>query len=206
MTMNTSDLTDDGSSMDISRPHLFFRAISSDLQNGNYQAGMERLKPFSGLFSDSYLFNMLYAKTLKGLGKHSLAIEYFRKCCDIAPANQVAWDELLKMQTLPRTEVLEHEPCHEDPVTDELEKLSLALMNFEPAKTTEIADPTPLADQKQPFSDDVAIAVPTESLAQLFRQQGAYRKAAKVYSLLITIKPQNADQYQKEIDSLLGCM
>ncbi|NTW10209.1 MAG: hypothetical protein HGA26_02485 [Chlorobiaceae bacterium] len=192
--------------MDISRPHLYFKGISSDLHEGNYHAGLARLKPFSGLFSDSYLFNLLYAKTLKGLGKHTLAAEYFRKCCAIAPSNQVAWNELLQLQTLSHTEVQEFDSGIDDPVADELEKLSAALMNFEPAKTTEIHEPTSLADQKQPFPDDSAIPVPTETLAQLFREQGAYRKAVKVYSLLIEIKPQNAEHYQKEIASMLENM
>ncbi|NTW57516.1 MAG: tetratricopeptide repeat protein [Chlorobiaceae bacterium] len=187
---------------EVRKPHLFFREISADLNGGNFQGGLDRLKPFSGLFSDSYLFNMLYARALKGLGKNSLAAEYFRRCCSIAPTNQLAWNELLQLQTTTPAEAHEHGAVFYDPVTDELEKLSAALMNFEPAKTTEMHDPTPLADQKQPFPDDIAIPVPTETLAQLFREQGAYRKAAKVYSLLIKIKPQNAEQYRREIESL----
>ena len=76
-------------------------------------------------------------------------------------------------------------------------------MKFEPVKTSENADPTSILEQKQPFSDDTAIAVPTESLANLFTAQGAYKKAIKIYTLLIQLKPENADLYQGEIDSLL---
>ncbi|NTU97861.1 MAG: tetratricopeptide repeat protein [Chlorobiaceae bacterium] len=206
MTHPSSDGTEECGNADISRPHLFFMGVTSELCEGNYQVGLALLKPFSGLFSDSYLFNLLYAKALKGLGKHSLAVEYFRKCCAIAPSNQVAWTELLRLQTSVHQELQEIGAGADDPVTDELEKLSAALMRFEPVKTTETYDPTPLADQKQPFPDDIAIAVPTETLAQLFREQGAYRKAVTVYSLLIKIKPQNAEHYRKEIDSLLESM
>ena len=88
-------------------------------------------------------------------------------------------------------------------LADELEKLTAALMKFEPAKTTENADPTSIIEQRQPFSDDTTIAVPTESLANLFTEQGAYKKAIKIYTHLIQLKPQNAELYQHEIDSLL---
>jgi tetratricopeptide (TPR) repeat protein len=206
MTPTFPQDAEDCGNTDIGRPHLFFRGVSEEIGEGNFQVGLERLKPYSGLFSDSYLFNLLYAKALKGLGKHSQATEYFRKCCAIAPSNQIAWNELMLLQTTYPADVHESGLVSADPVADELEKISEALMNFEPVKTTEIHDPTPLADQKQPFPDDISIPVPTETLAQLFREQGAYKKAVKVYSLLIKIKPQNAEHYREEIASLLDCM
>jgi DNA-binding SARP family transcriptional activator len=67
----------------------------------------------------------------------------------------------------------------------------------------ETSDPTSIVEQKKPFSDDTAIAVPTETLANLFTAQGAYKKAIKIYTHLIQLKPQNAEQYQEKIDSLL---
>lgn len=206
MTNSPPNGAEDFGNPDISSPHLFFKGVSDDLEDGNFRGGLERLKSFSGIFSESYLFNLLYAKALKGLGKDAIAAEYFRKCCAIAPANQVAWNELVLLQTTSPAEVQENVTGMYDPITEELEKLSTALMHFEPAKTTEIHDPTPLADQKQPFSDDTLIPVPTETLAELFREQGAYKKAAKVYSLLIKIKPQNAEHYQNEINALLQGM
>jgi tetratricopeptide (TPR) repeat protein len=186
----------------IKQPHHFFNEVLKDINRADYQMGLDRLKPFSGLFSDSYLFNLLYAKALKGLKKYSLASEYYRKCCEIAPSNQVAWKELVQLQTTIFPETGENVQGLIDPITDELEKLTEALSNFEPVKSTETSDPTPLVDQKQPFPDETTIAVPTESLAMLFTKQGAYRKAINVYSLLISLKPQNAEQYRKKIDSL----
>ncbi len=187
----------------ISEPYLFFAEVSLDLSRGRFQSGINKLDPFAELFADSYLFHLLYAKALKGLRKNTLAGEYFRKCCTIAPANQIAWQELIELQAFAgNEEVVVQQPAF-DPVTDELEKLTAALMKFEPAKTTENADPTSILEQRQPFSDDTTIAVPTESLANLFTQQGAYKKAIKIYTHLIQLKPQNAEIYQQEIDSLL---
>ena len=188
----------------ISEPYLFFAEVSLDLSRGKFQSGIDKLEPFSDQFLDSYLFHFLYAKALKGLRRNTLACKYFQKCCAIAPANQVARQELAELQT----SVSSEEPQVNlsavfDPVTDELEKLSAALMKFEPAITSENSDPTSILEQKQPFSDDTAIAVPTESLANLFTAQGAYKKAIKIYTLLIQLKPQNAECYQQEIDSLL---
>ena len=77
-------------------------------------------------------------------------------------------------------------------------------MKFNPVQTTENSDPTSIHEQKLPFSDDTAIAVPTESLACLFTAQGAYKKAIKIYTVLIQLKPNNAEHYKKEIDSLLN--
>ncbi len=187
----------------ISEPYLFFAEVSLDISKGRYQSGIEKLDPFSGQFADSYLFHLLYAKAHKGLRHHTLAGEYFRKCCTIAPANQVAWQELIELQSSTETEVVAAPSPVFDPVIDELEKLTAALMKFEPAITTENADPTSILEQKQPFSDDITIAVPTETLACLFTAQGAYKKAIKIYTHLIKLKPQNAEHYQQEIDSLL---
>ena len=187
----------------ISEPYLFFAEVSLDLSRGRFQSGIDKLDPYSGLFADSYLFHLLYAKALKGLRRNTLAGEYLRKCCTIAPANQIAWQELIELQASAGNEELVAQPPLFDPVTDELEKLTAALMKFEPAKTTENADPTSIIEQRQPFSDDTTIAVPTESLANLFTEQGAYKKAIKIYTHLIQLKPQNAELYQNEIDSLL---
>lgn len=187
----------------ISEPYLFFAEVSLDLSRGRYQAGIDKLNPFAEQFADSYLFHLLSAKAHKGLRHYTLAGEYFRKCCIIAPANQVAWQELIELQSsTDKEEEIAPLPVF-DPVIDELEKLTAALMNFEPAKTTENSDPTSILEQKQPFSDDITIAVPTESLANLFTAQGAYKKAIKIYTHLIKLKPQNAEHYQQEIDSLL---
>jgi tetratricopeptide (TPR) repeat protein len=191
----------------ISEPYLFFAEVSLAISKGKFQSGIDQLEPVSSQFTDSYLFHLLYAKALKGLRYNKLASEYFRKCCAIAPANQIAWQELVELQVSSHGEEEpdSHSPVF-DPVTDELEKLTAALMKFEPVKTSENADPTSILEQKQPFSDDTAIAVPTESLANLFTAQGAYKKAIKIYTLLIQLKPQNAELYQQEIDSLLDLL
>jgi len=187
----------------ISEPYLFFAEVSLDISRKRFQSAIDKLNPFSGQFADSYLFHLLFAKAHKGLRHNTLAGEYFRKCCTIAPANQVAWQELIELQSSTEAEeVVAPSPVF-DPVIDELEKLTAALMKFEPAITTENADPTSILEQKQPFSDDITIAVPTETLACLFTAQGAYKKAIKIYTHLIKLKPQNAEHYQQEIDSLL---
>ncbi len=190
----------------ISNPYLFFAEISLDISRREFESSIKKLEPFSDFFAGSYLFHLLYAKALLGLNRRDLAGEYLRKCCAIAPANQIAWKELADLQASTSIEEPDRTSAIFDPVTDELEQLSAALMNFAPAKTTENADPTPIFEQKQPFSDDTAIAVPTETLANLFTAQGAYKKAIKIYTLLIQLKPQNAEQYQQEIDSLLDLL
>ena len=193
----------EGDSAMIAEPHLYFAEISLDISRGKFQSGIDKLRPFADRFADSYLFHLLYAKALKGLSNTSLAAHYLQKCCSIAPANQVAWRELLDLQASATSEREDPLPSIIDPVMDELEQLTAALMKFEPARTTENADPTPILEQKQPFSDDTAIAVPTESLAVLFTSQGAYKKAIKIYTILMQLKPQNAEHYQKEIECLL---
>ncbi len=187
----------------ITNPHLFFAEVSLDISKREFHSGIGKLEPCSDLFSDSYLFHLLYAKALLGLNRRSLAGDYLRRCCSIAPANQVAWRELGNLQSSPYEEDESATTEIFDPVTDELEQLSMALMSFERVKTSENADPTSILEQKLPFSDDTAIAVPTESLANLFTAQGAYKKAIKIYTHLIQLKPHNAGLYQSEIDSLL---
>jgi tetratricopeptide (TPR) repeat protein len=190
----------------ISDPYLFFAEVSLAISRGKFQAGIDQLEPFSGQFTDSYLFHLLYGKALKGIRYNTLASEYFRKCCAIAPANQIAWQELIELQaSAERDEAGSLSPLF-DAVTDELEKLTAALMKFEPVKTSENADPTSILEQKKPFSDDTTIAVPTESLANLFTAQGAYKKAIKIYTHLIQLKPHNAELYQHEIDALLDLL
>ncbi len=185
----------------ISEPYFFFAEVSLDISKKRFQSALDKLSPFAEQFADSYLFHLLSAKAHKELRHNTLAGEYFRKCCSIAPANQVAWQELIELQSSTDNEEVVV-PVF-DPVIDELEKLTAALMKFEPAITTENADPTSILEQKEPFSDDIIIAVPTESLASLFTAQGAYKKAIKIYTHLIKLKPQNAEHYQQEIDSLL---
>ncbi|MEI8032214.1 MAG: hypothetical protein WCH05_02540 [Chlorobiaceae bacterium] len=187
----------------ISEPHILFAEVSLDISRGEYQAGLEKLIPFAAPLGGSYLYCLLYGKAQKGLNNRALAGEYLKKCCVLAPANQIAWNELRELQILHRCDEQHSLAPLFDPVADELDKLSSALMDFQPVNTTENADPTPINEQKQPFSDDTAIAVPTETLASLFTAQGAYKKAIKIYSLLIQLKPQSAEHYQNKIDQLL---
>jgi len=187
----------------ISNPHLFFAEVSLDLSREEFQSGIEKLELCADHFTSSYLFHLLYAKALLGLRRTALASDYLRKCCSIAPANQVAWRELASIQVSAVEEEAMVVAAQFDPVMDELEQLSAALMNFEPMKTLETSDPTSIIEQKKPFSDDTAIAVPTETLANLFTAQGAYKKAIKIYTHLIQLKPRNAEQYQDKIDALL---
>jgi len=184
-------------------PHLFFAEVSLDLSRGEFQAGLNKLQPLAGHYPDSYLINLLFAKALKGLMRHDLALGYLEKCCHLAPANQVAWKELISLEILGTQENVADTALLSDPVADELELLSAALQDFQPLKSTESFDPTPVIEQKQPFPDDAVIAVPTETLAKLFTQQGAYKKAIKVYTSLIQLNPDKADHYRSGIDALL---
>lgn len=181
-------------------PHLFYAEVSLDLSRGEWGAALRKLREGTALLGGTYLFHLLEARARKGSGDLHGAQESLKQCCSLAPANQVAWNELVALRSDP---ALAGAAKSDDPVTTELEQLSAALLQFEPALTSETADPTPIVEQKQPFSDDEAIAVPTESLAQLFTLQGAYKKAIRIYTTLIHLHPENAATYQKEIDQLL---
>jgi len=180
----------------ITDPHLFFADISLDLTRGEFLAGIRKLEEESTVFQDFYTFHLLYGRALKGMERFQEAKQALKACCRIEPHNQVAWKELLEVHFL-----LLRSP--EDDFTSELEELSLALACFNPPQVSETSDPTPLKEQKQPFSDEEIIPVPTETLAALFSEQGAYKKAIRIYTDLIQLNPSNADVYKDEISSLL---
>jgi len=180
----------------ITDPHLFFAEISLDLSRGEHFAGLKKLEAESSRFADSYTYNLLLARAYRGLQRYQEGLQALKACCRIAPHNQVAWKELVEVHFLQI-----HSPV--DMLTSELEALSEALAGFAVPKNYETADPTPLVEQKQPFSDEEAISVPTESLASLFTAQGAYKKAIRVYTDLMQIHPDRAEAYKKEISGLL---
>lgn len=177
-------------------PHLFFADVSLDLSRGEYTAGMRKLEAESEYFQDSYTFHLLLGRAQKGTQRFREALASLKTCCRIAPHNEVAWKELIETHFL-----LLHAPS--DNLTAELEQLSAALADFEPPKTSETSEPTPLNEQKQPFSDEEFIPVPTESLATIFMEQGAFKKAIRVYTELMQLNPSKAETYKKEISSLL---
>lgn len=180
----------------ITDPHLFFADVSLDLSRGKYLTGMKKLEAESENFQSSYTFHLLHARALKGVQRFQEALDSLKTCCRIVPHNEVAWKELIEVHFL-----LLQAPV--DEVVSELEELSAALAGFEAPKACEISDPTPLNEQKKPFSDDDSIPVPTESLAALFTEQGAYKKAIKIYTDLIQLNPSKAGIYKQEISSLL---
>ncbi len=181
----------------VTDPHLFFADISLDLSRGEYLAGIRKLEAERNHFQDSYTFHLLLGRAQKGAEQFPDALASLKTCCRIAPQNEIAWKELIDVHFL----VL-RPPA--DDIVAKLDELSAALENFDPPKTFEISDPTPLQEQKQPFSDEENISVPTESLAALFTRQGAYKKAIKVYTDLIELNPSNANTYKKEISQLLN--
>lgn len=189
--------------MTSSDPHLLFADVSLDIGRGAFQSAIDKLTKMEGWFPESYVLHLLFARASKGLKRYADAATHLGHCCRIAPANQVAWQELIEVKTL-QSQNPEPEPAPlVDSITEELEQLSAALASFAPPGATESFDPTPIAEQKQPFPDDTSIAVPTESLAKLFIQQGAYKKAIRVYTSLIKLTPANADYYQEQIDQVL---
>ncbi|NTU54189.1 MAG: hypothetical protein HGA97_10940 [Chlorobiaceae bacterium] len=186
-------------------PHLLFAEVSLDIKRGEFKSAIGKLTDMERWFPESYVLHLLFARASRGMRLYDQAARHLGHCCRIAPANQVAWQELIEIKSLqPLAPEPEPEPT---PVTDlvaeEFERLSIALSGFSPPCSSESSDPTPIMEQKQPFSDDTAIAVPTESLANLFIAQGAYKKAIRVFTSLMLINPSRADHYQESIDQVL---
>jgi tetratricopeptide (TPR) repeat protein len=184
-------------------PHLFFAEVSLDIARGEYRTAHDKLSTLDGGFPESYVLHLLHARASRGMTEYDTAMKHLRKCCRIAPSNEVAWQELVEVTGLQSENPASEKQPVFDPVADEFERLSLALAGFQAPLSSECSDPTPIAEQKQPFSDDASIAVPTESLANLFIEQGAYKKAIRVYTSLIQLKPAKADEYRRCIDILL---
>ncbi|MBN1928406.1 MAG: hypothetical protein JW764_02555 [Chlorobiaceae bacterium] len=191
--------------MNSSDPHLIFADVSLDIGRGAFSSAIDKLSAMEGWLPESYVLHLLLARASRGLKRYGDAARHLGHCCRIAPSNQVAWQELIEVKTLqaqfPEPEP-EPAPAY-DAITEELEQLSAALSAFCAPRTSESSDPTPVAEQQRPFPDDASIAVPTESLANLFTAQGAYKKAIRVYTSLIKINPANAERYQEEIDRVL---
>ncbi len=87
-------------------------------------------------------------------------------------------------------------------VEDEIDALAREIMKAQMPKVIETNDPTPLSEQRQPFSDDDEIKTPTRQLAKIFQSQGAYTKAIKVYEMLAEREPENASLYDILINEL----
>jgi tetratricopeptide (TPR) repeat protein len=188
-----------------SDPHLIFADVSLDINRGAFQPALDKLTKMERWLPESYVLHLLFARASRGLKRYDQAAAHLGHCCRIAPANQVAWRELIEVKTL-QSQAPEPEPEPKpviDEVAEEFDQLSKALSGFTPPRATESADPTPIAEQKQPFPDDASIAVPTETLANLFINQGAYKKAIRVYTSLIQLNPSQADHFRHCIDQLL---
>ncbi|NTW48128.1 MAG: hypothetical protein HGB19_00045 [Chlorobiales bacterium] len=89
-----------------------------------------------------------------------------------------------------------------DALLDDIDRIAadLSKLKFRPVQETN--DPTPISEQRMPYSDNEEIKMPTRSLAQIFVSQGAYAKAIKVYESLIENDPENAVEYEAEIESI----
>jgi tetratricopeptide (TPR) repeat protein len=83
----------------------------------------------------------------------------------------------------------------------DIDALAREIMSAQLPKVVETNDPTPIAEQQQPFSDD-DIKTPTRQLAKIFEGQGAYTKAIKVYEMLSEREPENASLYDILISAL----
>lgn len=177
-------------------PHHLFAEVSLDIARGAYHAGAQKLEHAREGYAESYTYHVLLGKALKGIGRYREAKDAFMACCRLAPHNEVARQELLDVHFL----VLD-EPA--DSLATELEELSIALLDFSPPTAQETSDPTPVAEQRQPFSDEESIPIPTESLASLFAAQGAIKKAIRVYTELIGINPEKSESYKHRIRELL---
>ena len=99
-------------------------------------------------------------------------------------------------------------PTTPPPLSNEydIDALAREIMNAQMPKVEETNDPTPVAEQRQPFSDDEEIKMPTRQLAKIFQAQGAYAKAIKVYEMLAAREPENASLYEILISELRSKM
>jgi tetratricopeptide (TPR) repeat protein len=84
----------------------------------------------------------------------------------------------------------------------DIDALAREMMNAQLPKVVETNDPTPISEQRMPFSDDEEIKMPTRQLAKIFQSQGAYAKAIKVYEMLAEREPENASLYEILISGL----
>ncbi len=106
--------------------------------------------------------------------------------------------------TAHRDQALDSEPPTTPPSLSneyDIDALAREIMNAQLPKVEETNDPTPIAEQRQPFSDD-DIKTPTRQLAKIFQSQGAYAKAIKVYEMLAAREPENASLYDILISEL----
>ncbi|MFQ3596953.1 MAG: tetratricopeptide repeat protein [Chloroherpetonaceae bacterium] len=105
--------------------------------------------------------------------------------------------------TAHRDEANDAMPAPSPSLNDEydIDALAREMMNAQMPKVEETNDPTPVAEQRQPFSDD-DIKTPTRQLAKIFQSQGAYAKAVKVYEMLAEREPENASLYDILISEL----
>jgi len=87
-----------------------------------------------------------------------------------------------------------------------IDELAQNLSNVNLAPIEETNDPTPISEQRRPFSDDEEIKTPSKSLAEIFVSQGAYTKAIQVYQALSEKNPNNAAEYAAAIEAILQKM
>lgn len=93
-------------------------------------------------------------------------------------------------------------PFGTDSILDDIDRLAADLSNLKFKPIEETNDPTPISEQRRPYSDEEEIKMPTKSLAQIFVSQGAYAKAIKVYESLIEHDPENATEYESQIEAI----
>ena len=83
-----------------SDPHLIFAEVSLDIKLGAFGPALDKLGGMERWLPESYIFHLLAARAARGLKRYGEAAEHLGHCCRIAPANQVAWRELIEVKTL----------------------------------------------------------------------------------------------------------
>ncbi len=182
------------------RSPLFVRVANIEIEKNNAARAEEILNDGLSIYPDYPTAHILLGKALMLLGKYKEALDSFRKGSELISSHGVYEYYMQEVETLKKQRVLfesSHQPAffgEEKPQKNNSISLEKELSSFD-SMTDSKAEPS----SSKPGGGD---SIVSETLANIYINQGEFREALTIYERLLTKNPQKKDYYQMKIEKL----
>ncbi len=182
------------------RSPLFVRAANIEIEKNNAGRAVEILNDGLHIYPGYPTAHILLGKAFMLLGKYKEALDSFRKGSELVSSHRVYEYYMKEVERLKKQRVL-FESSHKPGFLEEKEaqKPNNISLEKELSSFDSMSDTNRELSSAKPGAGDSIIS---ETLANIYINQGEFREALTIYERLLTKNPQKKDYYLKKINEL----
>lgn len=171
---------------------LFVRVANNEIDKNNFEKALEILNEGIAKYPDYPIAHIMLGKTLNLLGKYKEALDAFFKASELLNSPGTFEHYRCEVDNLKKQRIFLNQ---DDTVKPEKKNISLQ----EELSSFDSMDERKTSTESRKSGND---SIVSETLANIYINQGEFREAVKIFEKLINKNPQKKDYYLQKINDI----